>query len=268
MTAAFPDLVVRRGDIESAPPRVGGGFEQLRAFPVKPPRLLTRSLGIFCVNTVDRVVALTYDDGPAPLNTPRILDVLARHQATATFFVLGSQVASHPELARRIVEGGHQVGLHGEDHRSLFSMSTKSALAQLRDARRRVEDVVGVAVNLYRPPYGDITLRQAEGIRRMGLQVVIWSGDPMDWRDGDLHTVTSRAIGALFPGAILLLHDHLGDAEDNPPGEAVQRLDRAALTESILRSLSAQQFRTTTVGSLVAEHQQVKSLIRRVRAGS
>ena len=98
------------------------------------PSFLTRSLGTFCVDTPDRVYSLTYDDGPDPRTTPGVLDVLARHGATATFFVLSEPARRHPEIVRRIVEEGHELALHGKDHTSLLTLDDDTAVATIRAA--------------------------------------------------------------------------------------------------------------------------------------
>ena len=99
------------------------------------PALLPLS-SVACVATEQRVVALTYDDGPDPENTPAVLDALAAFGATATFFVLADRAEKHPELLRRIVAEGHDVGLHGEDHTRLSTLSAREALTRIRRGRR------------------------------------------------------------------------------------------------------------------------------------
>jgi peptidoglycan-N-acetylglucosamine deacetylase len=267
MTAARRELVVRRGAIESIPAPDGGSFAKFSVLPVGLPRRVTSGLGIFCANTAERVISLTYDDGPHPENTPRILDVLADHGAKATFFVLGHQVERYPYITRRIIADGHQLALHGDDHASLLTMTTREALARLGDARRRIEDIGGQRVDLYRPPYGDYSASQARGITRMGLDLVVWSGDAHDWRLTDERAIVDRALQVVFPGAILLFHDNRGDA-DSSSESAGTDFDRARVADSVLRFLTGQQYRAISVGELIHSHQRVKSVIRRARSTS
>ncbi|WP_258934112.1 polysaccharide deacetylase family protein [Nesterenkonia pannonica] len=109
------------------------------------------------MDTADRAVALTYDDGPHPEHTPRILDVLADHQASATFFVLTPAARAHPGILRRMLDEGHRIGLHGADHRSLLTMSTRAAVRAVAKAKDELEQLAGAPVTLYRPPYGHHT---------------------------------------------------------------------------------------------------------------
>src|SRR5690554_6045822 len=102
MSRAAHSLVVRRRDIECDPRPAGGDFGRSALLPFGA-RFVSRAFGVFCVNTADRVLAITFDDGPHPEHTPRILDALSEHGAKATFFVLARQVREHPEVVRRIV---------------------------------------------------------------------------------------------------------------------------------------------------------------------
>lgn len=99
-------------------------------------------------------VAVTFDDGPDPATTPRLLDLLAEEGGRATFFVLAGRAEAHPELVGRLVAEGHEVGLHGPDHRPLTSLPTGDLTAHLRAGRDRLAAVLGRPVTLFRPPYG------------------------------------------------------------------------------------------------------------------
>jgi peptidoglycan/xylan/chitin deacetylase (PgdA/CDA1 family) len=254
-------LVVRRRDIErDAPP--AGAFRRVAYGRGLLPAALTRDLGTFCVDTTARVFSLTYDDGPDPRSTPSVLDTLARYDARATFFVLSEAARRHPGLVRRIVEEGHELALHGRDHRSLLTMGDDEAVATVRDARAAVEDVAGRRVRLYRPPYGEHTMRQARGVRRLGLELTIWSGDAFDWVDDAPQAVADRALAAVFPGAIVLLHDTRADPETLGPDERLPEFDRGDVLDRVLTVTRADGFTEVTTGHLLARHRAVKSLAR------
>lgn len=259
MTAA--DLLVRRRDVERDDPPAGAFRGVSVARGLLPP-LLTRDLGTFCVDTTDRVWSLTYDDGPDPASTPAVLDALARHGARATFFVLAGAARRYPDLVTRIVEDGHELALHGEDHRSLVTMGDREAVAAVRDARAAVEDVAGTRVRLFRPPYGAHTMRQAAGIRRLGMELTIWSGDAFDWVDDAPSAVAARAVASVFPGAILLLHDTRADPETLGPDERLPAFDRGEVLDLILAQTRAAGYTEATTGSLTRRYRRVKSMAR------
>jgi peptidoglycan/xylan/chitin deacetylase (PgdA/CDA1 family) len=252
-------LIVRRRDIERDPRPAGGSFAGMTLLPFGPPRYVTRGLGLFCVNTADKVLAITYDDGPHPEHTPRILDTLNKHGATATFFVLAGRARQHQEIVREIVAQGHEVGLHGEDHQSLLTMSTREALTRIRDARRAVEEITGAPIKLYRPPYAEYTLVQAMGIRRMGLDIVIWSADALDWLHDEEPAIAGRALATVFSGGILLLHDNRADPETLGEGEVLPAFDKALVSDLILKALTSDGFRTVTASELRTGYQHVRS---------
>lgn len=261
MNPRLATLIVRRRALEGSS-RVAGDFESVALAPRFLAGIAADSLGTFCVSTADPVFALTYDDGPHPHHTPRILDALAAHGAHATFFVLAGPAAAHPEIVRRIVEQGHEIALHGADHRSLLEQSTRDALRAISDSRRLVEDIAGVPVRLYRPPYGQHTLAQARAVHRRGLDLVVWSGDARDWLH-DLETaIVDRAWDAIFPGAILLLHDDRADPETMAPADSFPSFDRAVVTDELLNRARSSGFRAVSAGELLSRYPRVKSLAR------
>jgi peptidoglycan/xylan/chitin deacetylase (PgdA/CDA1 family) len=252
-------LVVRRRALDGPPlaPRhldraaVGRGFV---------PEAFSRSLGTFCVSTDEQVVALTYDDGPHPEHTPRLLDVLAAAKARATFFVLAEPAREHPEIVRRAVAEGHEIALHGADHRSLIGRRTTEVTRSVLEARRVVEDVAGVAVALYRPPYGRHTPAQARALHRAGLELVVWSGDAGDWVHDEPVNIADRAWARVFPGAIVLLHDDRADPETLRQGERLPFFDRAAVLVDLLGRLEDHGMQTSTVSALLTDHPRVRAL--------
>jgi peptidoglycan/xylan/chitin deacetylase (PgdA/CDA1 family) len=200
---------------------------------------------------VGRRFALTFDDGPDPATTPGVLDALARHGVTATFFVLVQRAEAHPRLIRRLVDAGHEVGLHTVDHARLPTRTAAEVDEQVGRGRARLERVTGTAVTLFRPPYGAQTLRTWRAARRAGLEVVVWSGHAGDWEDQPVAGVAERAAAALTPGGILVLHDAIaGDPRE--PAPPAPTFDRAEAVDRFLTGLPAADWRPTTVGGLLA----------------
>lgn len=184
------------------------------------------------VLTEDPVIALTFDDGPDPVYTPRLLDILAAHRARATFFVIGERAHRHPELVARVAAEGHVIGNHSWDHPSFPLISQEQRREQVRACARSISPY---GERLFRPPYGHQDLASWSDIDRMGYRVVAWSIELGDWEDRDGPSIADAVMAQLQPGAVVLLHDGLFDAQDgrffprDPTISAVQiLLDRLA----------------------------------------
>lgn len=186
------------------------------------------------VRTARPVVVLTLDDGPDPEWTPRILDELSRRGATATFFVLLTRTRAHPELVRRIVAEGHEVALHGADHRRLTSYPRSAASRMLRDARAELEASAGVPIRWYRPPYGALSPSRWWAVRRSGMMPVLWTTSVLDGRDAEHGERISRATSGIVAGAIVLAHDARAGAADGVDDPEITPFDRAALISDVL----------------------------------
>ncbi|RLB65277.1 MAG: polysaccharide deacetylase family protein [Deltaproteobacteria bacterium] len=156
-----------------------------------------------------RGVALTFDDGPDPVSTLAILDLLDEAGAKATFFVIGHKADAHPEVIRQIVERGHAIGVHGYSHDRLFMFRppwrVRKELDQVVD---RVQEITGERPWLFRPPIGHISPSIAQVIRKMELQAIGWSARGVDgWSGATSEAVARRVIRRLKDGAIIMLHD-------------------------------------------------------------
>lgn len=252
-------ILVRRGSIEGHRRPPGGDFNRRTLIPTSLTPLVAPFLGVHCVNTTDPVVALTYDDGPHPSHTPAILDVLASFQVSATFFVMTPAARAHPQVVRRILSEGHRIGLHGPDHQSLLGMSTRQAVESVKRARDELEQITGTAVRLYRPPYGHHTPRQARAIKRLGLELLLWSSDGLDWIDRPAEDIAQHAAASVFPGAVLLLHDDRADPETLGAGEALPRFNKAQVTRLLLEHLTQQGLAVTPAEQMLAQHPRVYS---------
>lgn len=195
------------------------------------------------------VLALTFDDGPDPRTTPRVLAALEQRGQRATFFVIGRKAEAHPELLRRIRAGGHQIALHGYGHDRLFAFLTPTAVQQdIERARTTVERATGIRPALFRPPVGQASPRTVAGARRAGVALVGWSVRAVDgnrWTSTD--AVAARVLRGLRPGAIVLLHDA---PEREDAGELREPATLGALPR-ILDALEERGLRSVTVEELV-----------------
>jgi peptidoglycan/xylan/chitin deacetylase (PgdA/CDA1 family) len=156
----------------------------------------------------DGHVALTFDDGPDDRGTPEVLDVLAREDVRATFFVLGSMVERHPAVLDRIAAEGHELAVHSWDHRNHLRHPPHVVHHQLARTADLLERRTGVRPRYFRPPYGALTGGAVLAGRRLDLQPVLWTAWGRDWEEratGD--SVAGRVGSGLGSGGTVLLHD-------------------------------------------------------------
>ena len=153
-------------------------------------------------------VALTFDDGPDPASTPAFLDALDALGWRATFFMLGSMVRRAPALAAEVAAAGHEVAVHGDQHRSHLWRSPRDVTTDVARATAAVSEATGRRPVWFRPPYGGLSTASLVAARRLGLTPVLWTAWGRDWRPDATATTVAADIGRqLGPGATVLLHD-------------------------------------------------------------
>ncbi|GAA0922312.1 polysaccharide deacetylase family protein [Nonomuraea longicatena] len=220
----------------------------VRASQVVEPAVLARKLAAMQPDwprgpRVDcrraKCVALTFDDGPGD-HTARLLDMLRRRGARATFFVVGQMVVADREHnLRHMLLDGHELGNHSWSHEQLTALSPLGLKFQLKQTQAVVERMTGVRMYLMRPPYGSTDGRVADETRREGLAQILWNVDTFDWRDRSASLVAERAIKA-GPGSIVLMHDIHRTTVDAMP--------------RILEVLSRRGFAFVTISELYGKH--------------
>ncbi len=170
------------------------------------------------VSIAEPYVAMTFDDGPHPANTPRLLDMLRVRNIKATFYVIGRNVDLYPNVARRIVAEGHEIGNHTYTHPTLSRLSDDTVRGELTKCRDAIARATGVQPRTMRPPYGALLQRQREWIHsQLGYSTIMWSVDPLDWRRPGASVVTSRILAGTTAGSIILAHDLHASTVDAMP---------------------------------------------------
>jgi len=214
---------------------------------------------IMRVATHEPVISLTYDDGPDPVETPELLDVLAARGVRVTFFVLSDRATAHPGIVRRMLAEGHDVQLHGDDHTDLTTIPAAEAVQRIRRAKAAVEAVTGHSIRNFRPAYGAVNLATFLGVRALGMDVVIWSAWAEDWFEAPAQEIADRAVQALHPGAVVLLHD-TNDPAPTPAGPVRPTFSRAEVADRLLDGASASGFRTLPLSQMLDRYPAVRSL--------
>jgi peptidoglycan-N-acetylglucosamine deacetylase len=161
-----------------------------------------------CAETSAPTVCLTFDDGPHPRTCTAILDVLRQEHVRATFFVVGTRSRQHPELLRRMLREGHEIGNHTWDHRRLTTLEPELVRWELRSLHDLIVHSTGIWPTLCRPPGGTYDARVLEICRDEGYRICLWSVNAGDWITGKTSDeIAERVIDRVRPGAIVLLHD-------------------------------------------------------------
>jgi peptidoglycan/xylan/chitin deacetylase (PgdA/CDA1 family) len=159
-------------------------------------------------DSVEKSVALTFDDGPDVKLTPRILEILDKHEVTATFFVIGHKAEDNPSLLKEIISRGHSIGNHSYSHATWFDLFGRKMMEQdLLKAEEEIMRVTGIKPVFFRPPYGVTTPILAKAVKKLGYKTVGWSVRSLDTVLKDKEKLVERITDRLHPGAIILLHD-------------------------------------------------------------
>lgn len=191
------------------------------------------------VQVSGKYIAMTFDDGPHPQNTPRLLDMLRARNIKATFYVIGRNVDLYPAVVRRTVAEGHEIGNHTYTHRLLSKLGDADVRQEMARTRDAIARAAGVQPRTMRPPYGGLLQRQRELVHaEFSYPTILWSVDPLDWKRPGPSVVASRIVSGTTPGGIVLAHDLHSQTVDAMP----------AALDGLLR----QGYRFVTVSQLLA----------------
>lgn len=202
---------------------------------VKVPAIYAGKTVLNKPHMTEKVVALTFDDGPSSLTTPGVLDALKRYNAKATFFIVGQMASKQGKLLRRMVKEGHVVGNHSFSHP--YRPGEVKAAYELKLTNRIIHDSIGEFPTLFRPPGGIMDSWTARLAKSQGMTSVIWTGSSADTVVSDSGSVYRNVINATHPGAIILMHD--------------VKYHTAAAVPAILKTLKKNGYRCITVPEML-----------------
>jgi peptidoglycan-N-acetylglucosamine deacetylase len=176
---------------------------RIPAYPLDQP--------LYYISDADKAIALTIDDGPDPVYTPQVLQVLHRYQVTATFSMIGLHVAAYPQLAQAVAEAGHRICNHTWTHSDLVGMRVPRVRDELARASDAIHTATGVQPGLFRAPYGAWSAAVIRQCERMSMIPLDWSVDPRDWSRPGVRSIVRNIMKNTQPGSIILEHDGGGN---------------------------------------------------------
>jgi polysaccharide deacetylase family sporulation protein PdaB len=198
-----------------------------------------RELPIYCVDTEDMKVSLTFDAAWGNESTQVILDILAKYNVKATFFMTGKWVGKYPEDVKRIAEAGHDLGNHSENHKQMSQLSREQCIDEIMKVHKRVKELTGIEMTLFRAPYGDYNNNLIGVARECGYYTIQWDVDSLDWKDYGVNSIIKEVVENkhLGKGSIILMHNGA-------------RYTPAAL-ESIIKGLQDKNYQIVPVSQLI-----------------
>lgn len=179
-----------------------------RILPVINSTILNQ-LPIYCVQTEEPKIALTFDAAWGNEDTKQILDILEKHDVKVTFFMTGGWVSSYPDDVKAILEGGHDLGNHSENHKNMSQLSDAEKTEELMSVHNKVKELTGYEMFLFRPPYGDYDDAVVENAKQNGYYTIQWDVDSLDWKDYGVDAIIDTVCKHkhLGNGSIILCHN-------------------------------------------------------------
>lgn len=214
-------------------------------------RLAAHPDAVFGVETSERIVGLSFDDGPDGRYTAHVLDVLADRDVTATFFLIGANALAHPDLVARILSEGHSIGNHTRSHRALDQLREREAFEEILGGAADISEAGGGSTRLFRPPYGYSDASTGSFTAAWGLETVFWSTSVEKHLAGvSTEEAAASIVDGARPGDLLLAHDGSG-AVDRPERDRSNRSRTVAALPAILDGLADRGFRVVDVHGLL-----------------
>lgn len=201
---------------------------------------------VYKVNSNKKVVALTFDDGPDDVVTPKVLDMLKRFKIKATFFFLGKRIEEFPAVVRRAKREGHLVLNHSWSHPRLSEITNSGYVDEIKKTEKALTRLVGPRPLFMRPPYGDINKPIFKQLESLGYKIIMWSLDTMDWKAKESKEISDKVINEAHPGAIILMHSQR------------DKMVTANSLPAMIKGLRAKGYHFTTVDKLITMHNSLK----------
>lgn len=169
----------------------------------------SKKIPIYCVESEEKVVALSFDAAWGNEDTAQILKVLADNDVKATFFMTGGWVDKYPDDVKAIAEAGHTLGNHSQNHKNMSQLSVEECKEELMSVHNKVKELTGVEMELFRPPYGDYNDMVVDTAFEIGYYPIQWSVDSLDWKNYGVQNIVDTVVNhkALDSGAIILMHN-------------------------------------------------------------
>jgi len=199
-------------------------------------------LVVWQVPVPTKVIALTFDDGPDPAITPAILNTLEQYHVRATFFMVGKNVAEHPDVARAVAAAGHEIANHTYTHPSMSRISPERLEKEMMDTEQIIYAVTGKRTRLFRPPSGRYNATVVQTAERLGYRVILWTWnqDTRDWANPGVQNIVHKVVEHARPGSIVLCHDR-----------GSRCLNTAKALPTIIKELRTRGYRFATVSELL-----------------
>ena len=167
----------------------------------------TRQLPIYCVQRDQKMVSISFDAAWGNEDTQMLIDILAKYNIKATFFVVGDWVDKYPESVKALSDAGHEVMNHSNSHAHMSKLSREEIIADVEACNDKIEAVTGVRPTLIRPPYGEYDDNVISAIRSIGMEPIQWDVDSLDWKDLPASEIIQRVTSKVQPGSIVLFHN-------------------------------------------------------------
>ena len=196
-----------------------------------------RKLPIYCVETEEKKIAVTFDAAWSAEDTDEIIEILKKHNAKATFFAVGDWVEKNPEAVKKLYNAGHEIGNHSDTHPSFSQINREEIKSEILNCNKKIEKITGVEPKLVRAPSGDYDNKSIEVTESLNMKMIQWDVDSLDWKKLSVDEMYGRVVSKTQKGSILLFHNGV----ENTP----EALDK------ILEKLEKDGYKFVTVSELI-----------------